>query len=172
MDKKTVEELIMRVAPFTYPKIMEELVKCNYFKAPATKEERLSQEGGLCKHSLNVCDVMAMLVMAFQIKIDSKDVILSGLFHDIETAFTFFRLPKKNVAPGSLASRVCRDLGFSEEIQNAVLWHEGMYSPCLWNLSQREMVEVLRDINKEPLCVLLYLADILTSFITERGEEK
>lgn len=170
MDKKTVEELLTRVAPFSYPKIMEEFVKCDYFKAPASKLHHLNVEGGLCKHSINVCDVMAMMAMTMGIKVNNSDVILAGLFHDIEKAYVFSSLKKNGLSHSELAVKVCANLGFSEEIQRAVRWHEGLYTQSLSRLSQKEMIEVINSVNKGPLPVLLHLADMLTSQITEREE--
>lgn len=57
----------------------------NFFEAPASAENYLSEPGGLCQHSLDVYDTLERLVRLYhkENEISEDSIIITALFHDV-----------------------------------------------------------------------------------------
>lgn len=67
--------------------LVEFLDNGDFFSAPASTKYHCNYEGGLCQHSLNVCNNLLKLYEEFRDKlpqeIDRNSLLICGLFHDI-----------------------------------------------------------------------------------------
>jgi hypothetical protein len=65
-------------------KLLEWLEKSDFFKAPASTRFHLSEEGGLCEHSLNVFREFKKLLGLYPgIECSPESAAIMGLLHDV-----------------------------------------------------------------------------------------
>ena len=64
------------------PLLHRQLTESDFFEAPASTKYHHSEEGGLCKHSLEVYDTLCKLNENMNLGFDSDSVKIVALFHD------------------------------------------------------------------------------------------
>lgn len=167
--------------------------KSDFFTAPASTKYHCHYEGGLCEHSLNVYDNLVKLVETFGVKDYSQDTLkIVSLCHDLSKA-NFYEQYMRNVNTG-VKDEKGKDIWekvpeykvreaenrfvYGSHEQNAefiahqffpltlqesaaILHHHGGQS---WDSAQDDIPTVF---NTYELAVLLHMADVMSTFITE-----
>lgn len=83
-NKKQFAEILLGVLDtFEYESIMGFLNKTDFFTAPASTRFHLSEEGGLCQHSLNVYTSAMQIDIAFNSGATRRSIAICSLLHDI-----------------------------------------------------------------------------------------
>ena len=101
MDRTRFEEVLLSTKRDGIEKVLEELAKTGFFKAPASTRFHLACEGGLLKHSLNVYDAGMMI----RGQVIQREPSLEAL------------LPEDSVAIATLLHDTCK----TDIYQNAIL---------------------------------------------------
>ena len=193
------KELIQTVERFTQEDIdylMEDLDNWGFFKMPSSCRKHGSYEGGLVKHSINVCRMAKML--REQILLERPDlepmlpldsVIVASLLHDVCKSDIYQKVSKKqkneigiwetvtyysvdytNLPVGhgekSVIMLLRTGLELTDEEILAIRWHMGG-----WDIPYQSQ-EMLASHNKAreitPLVTLIHAADSLAADLIER----
>lgn len=172
--------------------LIEKLNKSDFFSAPASTKYHNAFAGGLCEHSLNVyshlCGLIKLIYPDEKTCPYSSDTLkIVALFHDL-SKMNFYKISEKNVKTEDnhwvKEPFICvRDvnerflygnheqtslymlstfipLSLVEEI-SILHHHAGMSDDCA-----KDNISAIY--NKYPLAVLLHLADMLATYISER----
>lgn len=162
-------------------KVIMELDRLGFFKAPASRRDHLPVAGGLVEHSLNVYHMATMLSHSVtelknDIHIDGDSLIIASLLHDICKA-TRYKLNTKNrydkdhtcfpVGHGEKSVIMLLQWGF--ELQEseilAIRYHMGPWQIALHNIEAQE--DYKQACHKCPLLTIIHTADTLASQIME-----
>ena len=170
---------------------IDALIECmeqgGFFTAPCSGAHHLAREGGLAEHSLNVYYGMLELDKAFAVELPHDSIILCGLLHDlgkmgdhgksnyVENILKDGKQSKAKpfvtnselayiqheIRSSMIAERYIR---LTEEEENAILWHNGLYGTFKYDIPGKET----------PLYMVLHFADMWASRVTEaeEGEEE
>ncbi|MBR4331040.1 MAG: HD domain-containing protein [Candidatus Riflebacteria bacterium] len=83
-NKKQFAEILASVLDgFEYENIMGFLERTDFFIAPASTRFHLSEEGGLCQHSLNVYTSAMQIDTAFNSGASRRSIAICSLLHDV-----------------------------------------------------------------------------------------
>ena len=198
-DLETFKALLQSVEKFTEEDVnylMEDLEHWGFFRMPASCKKHNSYEGGLLKHSLNVCQIAQMLReqiiylrpdLAPLLPIDS--IIIASLLHDVcksgiyqkvnrrqkdetgmwETCTTYnidYSFLPVGHGEKSVIMLLRSGLDLSDEEIMAIRWHMGG-----WELpyQSHEMIASQKKACEiTPLVTLIHTADAMAANLMER----
>lgn len=180
--------------------LVDMLCNSDFFIAPASKAYHNSIEGGLCAHSLNVYNNLNKLISNFEdITFDEDTIKIVALFHDISKINTYKKGVRNEKVYSENGSKydslgrydwvtketyVSRDDAFiygshectSEYILRqyipltleesiSIIHHMGSMS---WDSAKDNIGEVY---NRYTLALLLYMADMMATYVTENNKK-
>lgn len=176
-------------------KVITELEESGFFEAPASANHHLNCNGGLLRHSLNVCET-ALAVRSFleeqgewhAHRIPRDSVIIASLLHDVckcdiykETLVNRKSADGKwEKVPGYIVD--CEDLPVGHGEKSVILlllwglkmsrdeilairWHMHAWDLAFQSYEQKMNIEKARETS--PLCVLVQCADGISAGILE-----
>jgi len=197
MDKEIIEQnkedfintLKNNVKREGVDKLIEWLETTDFFTCPASSRFHLSEEGGLCQHSLNVFERLEKLMITEygEDGYNPETVAICGLLHDI-CKVNYYKVEMRNVKEdgvwvqkpyytvddqlpyGHGEKSVYIINGFfrlTREEAIAINWHMGGFDTRV----QGGSIDYNKAYNKYPLAVLLHIADLEATFLDETSEE-
>lgn len=160
----------------------------DFFTAPASTKFHLSEEGGLCAHSINVYERLVRLCEAEwgEDGFNRESVAIIGLFHDL-CKTNIYKVEMRNVKEngewvqkpyftvddslpyGHGEKSVYMLSGFmklTREEAMAINWHMGGFDLRV----QAGSYDYSKAYNKYPLALMVHLADMQASFLDEATE--
>lgn len=160
----------------------------DFFTAPASTKFHLSEEGGLCAHSINVYERLVRLCEAEwgEDGFNRESVAIIGLFHDLCKTNTY-KVEMRNVKEngewvqkpyftvddslpyGHGEKSVYMLSGFlklTREEAMAINWHMGGFDLRV----QAGSYDYSKAYNKYPLALMVHLADMQATFLDEATE--
>lgn len=160
----------------------------DFFTAPASTKFHLSEEGGLCAHSINVYERLVRLCEAEwgEDGFNRESVAIIGLFHDI-CKTNIYKVEMRNVKEngewvqkpyftvddslpyGHGEKSVYMLSGFmklTREEAMAINWHMGGFDLRV----QAGSYDYSKAYNKYPLALMIHLADMQATFLDEATE--
>lgn len=204
INKKQDKEEFIRLLKSTEREgvdgVIEELESLGFFDAPASSTQHLNKEGGLVRHSLNVCQTALMLreQMALQFdeylkkEITEDKVIIASLLHDVCKSDIYVRsIKKRKTGIGTWEDSE----GYKVTYKNFPMGHGeksvvmlmgmglAMYDEELlairwhmgaWDLPMQsyELCKNMEAARKlYPLCTIIQCADTLAAGILERSSD-
>ena len=182
-NKKEFIELLSRVDRKGVEELVEFLNATDFFIAPASHRFNLAEDGGLCKHSLNVYHNLCGLAQAFDLEMNTDSLIITGLLHAIGKVNTYekytqnkyidskwvqvdgYRFKEANekdlllsAEPATTSAIMISHLiKLTDEETAAILNYQGNYM----NPTTAEIY------NRYPLAMLLHMADVATLYVDE-----
>lgn len=174
--------------------LLEWLKKSDFFTAPASTRHHSAFEGGLCLHSVNCYNRLLNNVINeygedFQSVVSDESVAIMGLLHDI-CKTNFYKEDLRNVKVNGVWEQqpyytiddslpyghgeksVYMISGFmklTREEAMAINWHMGGFDARVVGGSSGAMAQAYYDF---PMCVLLHIADIQSTYLDEKAERK
>lgn len=166
---------------------MENLLDCmedgGFYTSPCSGSHHLAEDGGLAKHSLNVLDYARKLNKVWGNKIKDETIVVTALLHDLgkmgdhgkpnyvekilksgeRSKATPFETNKDLVYVAHEIRSIWiaeRYIALSEEEEQAILWHNGLYSIFKYDIPGKET----------ELYLLLHTADMYVSRFVEIEE--
>jgi len=153
-----------------------------FFEAPCSTQYHLASEGGLVKHSLNVCEVACEMAKSFGADIPVESIIIVSLLHDLgkmgdhgKPNYVKAPLLKSGKEPAKpwqtnpdliYEEHEIRSYGIArtyidltEEEEHAIIHHNGLYGKLDSSFSS--------SYDKQPLSLLLHMADMWASRVVE-----
>ena len=81
--------------------LLDYLLKSDFFTAPASAKYHMAESGGLCLHSINVCNRLASLVRAeygedYAATYTDETIAVCGLLHDV-CKVNYYAVEQRNV---------------------------------------------------------------------------
>lgn len=160
----------------------------DFFTAPASTKFHLSEEGGLCAHSINVYERLMRLCEAEwgEDGFNRESVAIIGLFHDL-CKTNIYKVEMRNVKEngewvqkpyftvddslpyGHGEKSVYMLSGFmklTREEAMAINWHMGGFDLRV----QAGSYDYSKAYNKYPLALMVHLADMQATFLDEATE--
>ena len=160
----------------------------DFFTAPASTRFHLSEEGGLCAHSINVYERLVRLCEAEwgEDGFNRESVAIVGLFHDL-CKTNIYKVEMRNVKEngewvqkpyftvddslpyGHGEKSVYMLSGFmklTREEAMAINWHMGGFDLRV----QAGSYDYSKAYNKYPLALMVHLADMQATFLDEPTE--
>lgn len=160
----------------------------DFFTAPASTKFHLSEEGGLCAHSINVYERLVRLCEAEwgEDGFNRESVAIIGLFHDL-CKTNIYKVEMRNVKEngewvqkpyftvddslpyGHGEKSVYMLSGFmklTREEAMAINWHMGGFDLRV----QAGSYDYSKAYNKYPLALMVHLADMQATFLDESTE--
>lgn len=172
--KRIVEKCIQREG---IDKLMLSLEKSDFFTAPASTKYHDAEEGGLCKHSVAVFDMLALDCMD---KYSMETIAIVSLFHDI-CKVNFYKTEMRNAKDdkgkwvqvpyytvddqfpyghGEKSVLMVNDkMKLSLEEMMAIRWHMGAYS------GQQDWNTLSKAYEMHPLALYLHFADMKATYL-------
>ena len=165
-------------------KLLDYLIKSDFFVAPASTKFHLCVEGGLCLHSIDVYKRLKQLVETEKLNVSDETVAIISLLHDI-CKIRYYKTEKRNVKENG--EWIQKDYYYVDEdfpyghgeksvfiISNfmrltpeeavAINWHMGEFDDRVKGGSG----SCSKAFNKYPLAFLLHIADLMATYIDER----
>lgn len=172
-------------------RLLDYLIKSDFFTTPASAKFHCAFEGGLCLHSINVYNRLLKLIQNeygddWEKKYSRETVAICGLLHDV-CKVNYYAVEERNVKiDGSWVSRpyytIKEELpyGHSEKsvyIVNgfirlrreealAINWHMGGFDDRVKGGSY----SLSAAFQKEPLCVFMHTADLVATYVDENRD--
>jgi 23S rRNA maturation-related 3'-5' exoribonuclease YhaM len=167
---------------------MDELIECmedgGFYEAPCSGAHHLAEEGGLLIHSLNVLDAARALNSVWGHEVADDSLTIIALLHDlgkmgdhgkpnyVENYLTGGKRSEKKpfttnselvYVPHEVRSVMIaeRYIRLSEEEEQAILWHNGLYGSFKYDIQGKETA----------MYMILHFADMWASRIIEQEEE-
>lgn len=160
----------------------------DFFTAPASSRYHGAEPGGLCLHSLTVCDALFKLLDVFDqygaTEIDDSSIILVALLHDVCKANFYSMTTRRQRAEDgswsdvrsymiddampmghgekSLYQVLQTGLKLTDQEAAAIRWHMGAYHDG----DQRKTMD--QAFHKYPLALFLHLADMIAANYCEK----
>lgn len=193
--KKAFQELLLSTGREGAQTVIDNLDRLGFFKAPASTQFHLSCEGGLLRHSLNVCDTALKIRDSFadnpevMARLPKESVIIAALLHDVCKAEVYKdgTRNKKNPLTGQWEVVHVYDVDYShlpcghgqksvirllkwgfdltEDEMLAILWHMGAWDMPLQSAEEKGNMNAAYD--KCPLVAVIQAADNIASHILE-----
>lgn len=192
MYKEKIKELLLSTGRKGMDKLIEHMENEGFFTAPCSTRFHLAEEGGLAKHSFNVCENALKIAYGLGYPISSfrNSIVIVSLLHDLGKMGQFGkanyvpnmlkgRATKANPDPAPKQSEVqpyksnpdlmyvdhevrsvaitSKFIDLTEEEQQAILWHNGLYGPFKYEIQGNETL----------LYMILHFADLWSSRVTE-----
>lgn len=198
-DKAEFIELLKSTNRDGVSYVIDDLERDGFFKAPASAGHHLNVEGGLLRHSLNVCKAALMVWEGMQ-KLDPssvagvkrENVIIASLLHDVCKTDIYKRaIKKKKNALGiwedtegyqityrnfpmghgekSVIMLLCSGLELSDSEMLAIRWHMGAWGINMNSYEDQRSYDAARI--KYPLCAIVQAGDSLAAAIMETTPE-
>ena len=195
-DKAEFIELLKSTNRDGVSYVIDDLERDGFFKAPASAGHHLNVEGGLLRHSLNVCKAALMVWEGMQ-KLDPssvagvkrENVIIASLLHDVCKTDIYKRaIKKKKNALGiwedtegyqityrnfpmghgekSVIMLLCSGLELTDSEMLAIRWHMGAWGINMNSYEDQRCYDTAR--NLYPLVSIIQTADGLAASIMER----
>lgn len=156
----------------------------DFFTAPASTKYHGAAPGGLCAHSLNVCDALTLLLRTWRVQnVTTSSAILVALLHDVcKTNFYTETTTRKRDASGkwydargymiedslpmghgekALYMVLQTGLKLTNEEAAAIRWHMGAYNDHDKNYTLGAAFD------KYPLALYLHMADMIAAHYIE-----
>lgn len=169
--------------------LLQWLIGSDFFLAPASTKYHCAFEGGLVKHSLNVYKLLKKRCTEYGERFSPETVAICGLLHDICKA-NFYSISLRNVknergqweqkpyytvddkfpfGHGEKSVFVIeRYMRLSEEEAVAIRWHMGGFD----DTAKAGGYTISHAYEQYPLAVLLHMADLEATYLSEQGEMK
>lgn len=176
--------------------LIEKLGKIGFFTAPASSTKHLCVEGGLLKHSLNVCRMAMMLREQLLLvkpeledKVKEENVIIASLLHDVCKSDIYKSARKwRKDDRGQWEQYDTYEIDYSDMplghgeksvimLQKyidlrlsemlAIRWHMGAWNLPFQDYENRSCISMASE--KTPLVSLLQAADNLAAHVLEVG---
>ena len=166
-------------------KLLEWLSQSDFFTAPASTKYHSAFEGGLVQHSLNVYKLLKKRCAEYGIT-DGESIAICGLLHDICKA-NFYTVSYRNVKnergiwekvpyytvddqfPFGHGEKsvfvVERFMRLRENEAIAIRWHMGGFDEA----AKSGGFSISHAYEKYPLAVLLHMADLEATYLSEQG---
>ena len=166
-------------------KLLEWLSQSDFFVAPASTKYHSAFEGGLVQHSLNVYKLLKKRCAEYGIT-DGESIAICGLLHDICKA-NFYTVSYRNVKnergiwekvpyytvddqfPFGHGEKsvfvVERFMRLRENEAIAIRWHMGGFDEA----AKSGGFSISHAYEKYPLAVLLHMADLEATYLSEQG---
>lgn len=168
--------------------LLDYLVKSDFFTAPASAKYHMAESGGLCLHSINVCNRLASLVRAeygedYAATYTDETIAVCGLLHDV-CKVNYYAVEQRNVKEeGGWVKKpffkvderfpyghgeksvfiINQYMRLSAEEAMAINWHMGGFDARVMGGSY-----ALSDaFCKYKLAVLLHIADLEATYLDE-----
>ncbi|MDR0752422.1 MAG: HD domain-containing protein [Christensenellaceae bacterium] len=172
-------------------KLLEFLNASDFFTAPASTRFHLSEQGGLCKHSLNVYNRLVRLVELeygenWEDKYSHETIALCGLLHDV-CKINMYKVEFKTFKDlnGNWTKKpyyvIDEDLPFGHGEKSvyiingfirltrqeaiAINWHMGGFDDRIKGSGAGALANAYY---KYPLALLLHLADVQAAYLDEQ----
>lgn len=169
------------------------LEKSDFFSAPASSRFHGDHDGGLCEHSVNVYQRLAMLISAEDLiygktEYSEETIAICGLLHDLCKVgfYTTSTRNVKNEQTGQWEKKpyytvedklpyghgeksvfmIERFMRLSTEEAMAIRWHMGGFDES----AQGGSYAISNAYEKYPLAVMLHIADLQATYINEKKE--
>ena len=174
--------------------LLEFLEKSDFFLAPASTQFHSNFQGGLCSHSVNVYNrFLKMVKMEFgedyEKHVSNETIAICGLLHDLCKIDTFKSDVRNKKVDGNWVQVPCYTVednlpyghgeksvyiisGFmklTREEAMAINWHMGGFDARVLGGGSGAMAQAYYDF---PMCVLLHIADIQSTYLDEKAERK
>ena len=179
--------------------VIEDLEKDGFFEAPASSGHHLNIQGGLCRHSLNVCKAGLMIWEGLKTLDPSgvnnakrESVIIATLLHDVCKTDIYKRTVKKRKnklgqwedsegyrvsykdfpmghGEKSVIMLLCSGLELHDDEMLAIRWHMGAWGINMNSYEDQRNYDTARQ--KYPLCSIIQSADSLAAAIMETTAE-
>lgn len=123
-NQRYILEVLGSIQRHGINKLIEALIKSDYFEAPASTAHHLSQPGGLAQHSLHVLFLMVEKYRRFKPLLDGKEdsIKIIALLHDMCKVGFYERIPD-NVAGATEAQiNFLKNLCKQQGVQLEPLW--------------------------------------------------
>lgn len=167
---------------------IKELIECmedgGFYESPCSGAHHLAGPGGLLEHSLNVLTLARELARAWESTIPDESITISALLHDLgkmgdhgkpnyaenylkdgsqSSAKPYITNTNLVYIPHEVRSVLIaeRYIYLSEEEEQAILWHNGLYGQFRNDITGKET----------ELYMIIHFADMWASRITEKEEE-
>ncbi len=171
-------------------KLLDYLLKTDFFTAPASSRFHSNYEGGLCVHSINVYNRLKQLVMNeygenYSEKVSDETLAICGLLHDL-CKVDFYVIEMRNVKENGIwvqkpkyaiddklpyghgEKSVYIINGFirlTREEAIAINWHTGGMDARVTGGATYSLAAAFYNY---PLAVLLHLADLEATYLDEK----
>lgn len=155
-----------------------------FFTAPCSGAHHLSREGGLLEHSMNVLTKARALNEVWEAGIPDDTIVIISLLHDLgkmgdhgktnyvenilkggnrSSAKPFVTNPELLYLDHEIRSVMIaeRYIKLSEEEEQAILWHNGLYSLFKYEIQGKET----------PMYMILHFSDMWASRVVEVEKE-
>lgn len=155
-----------------------------FFEAPCSGKYHLAEDGGLLEHSLNVLDCARKINAALGFPIDTATLVLVSLLHDLgkmgdhgkpNYVEKLLKSGEKSAAEPFTTNKDLtyidheirsvmiaeRYIELTEEEEQAILWHNGLYSLFKYEIQGKET----------PLYMILHFADMWASRVIEKEDK-
>lgn len=179
--------------------VIEDLEKDGFFEAPASSGHHLNIQGGLCQHSLNVCEAGLMIWEGLKTlypsgvnNVKRENVIIATLLHDVCKTDIYKRTVKKRKnklgqwedsegyrvsykdfpmghGEKSVIMLLCSGLELHDDEMLAIRWHMGAWGINMNSYEDQRNYDTARQ--KYPLCSIIQSADSLAAAIMETTAE-
>ena len=160
----------------------------DFFTAPASTKFHLSEEGGLCAHSINVYERLVRLCEAEwgEDGFNRESVAIIGLFHDL-CKTNIYKVEMRNIKENGewvqkpyftvddslpyghgekSAYMLSGFMKLTREEAMAINWHMGGFDLRV----QAGSYDYSKAYNKYPLALMVHLADMQATFLDEATE--
>ena len=109
MYKEKIEELLRSTKRAGIEELINHMKENGFFTAPCSTRFHLAEEGGLAKHSFNVCENALKIANGLGYPISSfrNSIVIVSLLHDLGKMGQF---GKANYVPNMLKPRLNRNL--------------------------------------------------------------
>lgn len=181
--RETIYHLLQETGRKGIVSLIDYMEENGFFSAPCSTNKHLSEEDGLAKHSLNVVYSMMELDKAFKSNLPYDSIVICGLLHDlgkmgdhgkanyvenilktgkVSEAKPYKTNPDLLYVPHEIRSVMIaeRFIELTEEEEQAILWHNGLYSVFKYDIPGKETL----------LYFLLHTADMYASRFLEKKD--
>jgi len=154
--------------------IFYNILRENFFKAPASTKYHLNHEGGLLEHSLNVYFIFQETVEKYDLNISKDSIILCGLFHDIckhdmylKTEFGY-KYNKKVKGHGTRSVKILsRFFDLTNQEKKIIKYHMALFGSELSYIEEYSTEELYEAIKEEPLVQIFAACDMIATQMEE-----
>lgn len=153
-------------------KLIEYLEKSDFFSAPASSKYHLNEEGGLCKHSLNVFQLLRTENIP---EISMESIVIVSLLHDL-CKVNFYKLKQgyNNTSYYTIEEKLPYGHGeksvFLIERYMKLTVNEALAIRFHMGIDKNDMGVSAKAFNICPLAVYLSMADFESTFVMENSE--
>ncbi len=166
-------------------KLLDWLEKSDFFTAPASTKYHLAEEGGLCRHSLNVYKRLCEIYREVEDKASDESIAVAALLHDIcKTGFYSVSTRNKKNEMGQWVEvpyytindsfpfghgeksvfQIMHFIHLSAEESMAIRWHMGPFDDSVKGGS----FCLSEAFGKYPLALHLHTADMRAAYLDEK----